>query len=71
MRAGKLEDDSHASGLSHVAKATMFPKDTNDLAATNEVYAKYFPAAFPAQSTIQSAGLLKDALVENELVAAL
>jgi len=49
----------------------MFPKDTNDLAATNEVYAKYFPAAFPAQSTIQSAGLLKDALVENELVAAL
>ena len=43
----------------------------NDFAAMNEVYAKYFPVAAPARSTVQAAGLPKDALVEIELVAAL
>ncbi len=40
-------------------------------AAMNEVYAKYFPVAAPARSTVQAAGLPKDALVEIELIAAL
>jgi 2-iminobutanoate/2-iminopropanoate deaminase len=43
----------------------------NDFAAMNEVYAKYFPVAAPAGSTVQATGLPKDALVEIELVAAL
>jgi 2-iminobutanoate/2-iminopropanoate deaminase len=57
--------------LSHVVKATVFLKDMNDLAAMNEVFAKYFPVAAPAGSTVQAAGLPKDALVEIELIAVL
>jgi len=57
--------------LSHVVKTTVFLKDMNDFAAMNDVYAKYFPVDAPARSTIQAAGLPKDALVEIELVAAL
>jgi 2-iminobutanoate/2-iminopropanoate deaminase len=56
--------------LSHVVKTTVFLKDMNDFAAMNEVYAKYFPVAAPARSTVQ-VGLPKDALVEIELVAML
>jgi 2-iminobutanoate/2-iminopropanoate deaminase len=56
--------------LSHVV-TTVFLKDMNDFAAMNEVYAKYFPVAAPARSTVHAAGLPKDALVEIELVAAL
>ena len=57
--------------LSHVAKTTVYLRYMNDFAAMNEVYAKYFPVAAPARSTVQVAGLPKDALVEIELVAAL
>jgi enamine deaminase RidA (YjgF/YER057c/UK114 family) len=53
------------------AKTTVFLKGMDDFAAMNEVYAKYFPVAAPARSTVQAAGLPKDALVEIELVAAL
>ena len=55
--------------LSHVVKTTVFLKDMNDFAAMNEVYVRYFPAAAPARSTVQVAGLPRDALVEIELVA--
>ena len=58
-------------GLSDVVKTTVFLRDLNDFAAMNKVYAKYFPAAAPASSTVQADGLPKDALVEIELVAAL
>lgn len=57
--------------LAHVVKTTVFLKDMKDFAAMNEVYAKYFPVAAPARSTVQAAGLPKDALVEIELIAAL
>ena len=57
--------------LSHVVKTTVYLKDMNDFAAMNEVYAKYFPVAAPARSTVQAAGLPKDALVEIELVVAI
>jgi 2-iminobutanoate/2-iminopropanoate deaminase len=63
---------THAGlSLSHVVKTTVFLKDLNDFAAMNEVYAKYFPVAAPAGSTVQADGLPKDALVEIELVAVL
>ena len=54
-----------------VVKTTVFLKDMNDFAAMNEVYAKYFPVAAPARSTVQAAGPPKDALGEIELIAAL
>jgi 2-iminobutanoate/2-iminopropanoate deaminase len=58
------------SNLHHVVKTTVFLKDMNDFAAMNEVYAKYFPSAPPARSTVQVARLPKDALVEIEVIAA-
>jgi len=57
--------------LSHVVKTSVFLKDPNDSAAMNEIYAKYFPAAAPARSIVQAAGLPKNALIEIELVAVL
>jgi 2-iminobutanoate/2-iminopropanoate deaminase len=56
----------------HVVKTTVFLKDMKDFAAMNEIYAKYFAphgAIPPARSTVQVAGLPKDALVEIECIA--
>ena len=58
------------SCLERVVRSTVFLKDMNDFAAMNEVYARYFSAAPPARSTVQVAGLPKDALVEIEVIAA-
>ena len=58
--------------LVHVVKTTVFLKNMSDFAAMNEVYAKYFatPGAIPpARSTVQVAGLPKDALIEIECIA--
>jgi len=57
--------------MAHVVKTTVFLKDMNDFTAMNEVYARYFPSAPPARSTVQVARLPKDALVEIEVVAVL
>jgi 2-iminobutanoate/2-iminopropanoate deaminase len=57
------------SGLNFVIKTTVFLKDMNDFAAMNKVYSEFFPENPPARSTIQVAGLPKDALVEIECVA--
>jgi 2-iminobutanoate/2-iminopropanoate deaminase len=58
--------------LVHVVKTTVFLKDMKDFAAMNAVYAQYFapPGVVPpARSTVQVAGLPKDALVEIECIA--
>ncbi|HTT33012.1 MAG TPA: RidA family protein [Methylomirabilota bacterium] len=57
--------------MAHIVKTTVFLKDMNDFTAMNEVYAKYFPSAPPARSTVQVARLPKDALVEIEVIAVL
>ena len=41
----------------------------NDFAAMNEVYATFFAAPAPARSTIQAAGLPKNARVEIDVIA--
>jgi 2-iminobutanoate/2-iminopropanoate deaminase len=61
--------DSQGLTLAHVVKSTVFLADLNQFAALNEVYARYFPSAPPARSTVQVARLPKDALVEIEVVA--
>ena len=56
----------------HVVKTTVFLKDMKDFAAMNEIYARYFApegVVPPARSTVQVAGLPKDALVEIECIA--
>ena len=61
--------EAAGSSLDQVVKTLVFLADMNDFAAMNEVYAKFFPGAPPARSTVEAARLPKDALVEIEAVA--
>jgi 2-iminobutanoate/2-iminopropanoate deaminase len=57
------------TGLEKVVRATVFLKNMNDFAAMNEAYAKHFPSAPPARSTVEVARLPKDVLVEIDVIA--
>jgi 2-iminobutanoate/2-iminopropanoate deaminase len=60
-----------AAGMSFadVAKTTVYLADLGDFARMNEVYARRFPSAPPARSTVQVAALPRGARVEIEVVA--
>ena len=62
-----------AAGASfgHVARTTVYLADMNDFAAMNEVYATFFSTPAPARSTIQAAGLPKNARIEIDVIAVL
>ncbi|OAY28499.1 reactive Intermediate Deaminase A, chloroplastic [Manihot esculenta] len=62
-----------ASGAdySFVVKTTIMLADLKDFKKVNEIYAKYFPAPFPARSTYQVAALPMDAKIEIECIAEL
>ena len=55
--------------LANVVKTTVFLADMGDFAAMNAVYARHFPAPFPARSAVAVRTLPKNALVEIEVVA--
>lgn len=55
--------------LSDVVKTTVYLADMAEFATMNEVYARHFPVAPPARTTIAAAGLPKAARVEIEAVA--
>jgi 2-iminobutanoate/2-iminopropanoate deaminase len=55
--------------LGDVVKTTIFLADMNDFATVNRIYGERFSDAPPARSTIQAAGLPKNARVEIEVVA--
>ena len=57
------------ASLGHVVKSTVYLADMADFAQMNEVYAKHFGAHKPARSTVQAAGLPKNARVEIDLIA--
>lgn len=61
--------DDQGLTFANVMKSTVFLTNLGDFAAMNEIYAKYFPASFPARSTVQVAGLPKGASVEIEVIA--
>jgi 2-iminobutanoate/2-iminopropanoate deaminase len=64
--------EAAGSGLDKAVKATVFLKNFDDFAAMNAVYGRYLApegVAPPARTTIESARLPKDALVEIDLVA--
>jgi 2-iminobutanoate/2-iminopropanoate deaminase len=61
--------EAAGSKLGHVVKTTVFLKNMSEFGAMNDVYARYFPAAPPARSTVEVARLPKDALVEMEVIA--
>jgi 2-iminobutanoate/2-iminopropanoate deaminase len=64
--------EAAGSSLDKAVKATVYLKNFEDFAAMNAVYGKYLSpegVAPPARTTIESARLPKDALVEIDLVA--
>ena len=59
------------AGFEHVARTTVYLADISDFAAMNAVYATFFSAPAPARSTIQAAGLPRNARVEIDVIAVL
>ncbi len=57
------------SDLGKVVRCGVFLRSMSDFSAMNDVYARYFPSAPPARSTVAVAGLPKDVLVEIDVVA--
>ena len=58
------------TSLANVVKTTVYLADMADFAQMNEVYAKHFGTHKPARSTVQAAGLPKNARVEIDMIAA-
>jgi len=64
--------DAAGTDLAHVVKTIVFLKNMNDFAAMNEVYARFLApdgVVKPARSTVEVAGLPRNALVEIEVIA--
>ncbi|HET8713466.1 MAG TPA: RidA family protein [Gemmatimonadales bacterium] len=57
------------SSLANVVRATVYLADMADFTQMNEVYAKHFGTHKPARSTVQAAGLPRNARVEIDLIA--
>jgi 2-iminobutanoate/2-iminopropanoate deaminase len=57
------------SDLTKVVRSGVYLRNMGDFAAMNEVYARYFPAAPPARTTIEVSRLPLDVLVEVDVVA--
>lgn len=57
------------SSMNRVVRTTVFLKNISDFPAMNEIYGKFFTSAPPARTTVQAAGLPKDALLEIDVVA--
>jgi 2-iminobutanoate/2-iminopropanoate deaminase len=55
--------------LGDVVRTTVYLRDMADFAAMNVVYARFFPGAPPARSTVAVAGLPRDARVEIDAIA--
>ncbi len=63
--------EAAGTSFDRVVKTTVFLADMNDFAAMNAVYATFFADPAPARSTVQAAGLPKNARIEIEVIAAL
>ncbi len=57
------------SSLDQVLKTTVYLKDLGEFARMNDVYARYFPAAPPARSTVEVARLPREARIEIDAIA--
>ncbi len=59
------------AGFQDVVKTTVYLDDMADFPIVNAVYAEHFSEPYPARSTVEAAGLPKNALVEIDIVARL
>jgi 2-iminobutanoate/2-iminopropanoate deaminase len=57
------------SGLDGALKTSVFLTDLGTFGAMNEVYARHFPAPFPARSTVEVSALPAGASIEIECIA--
>ena len=57
------------TSLANVVKTTVYLADMADFAQMNEVYARHFGTHKPARSTVQAAGLPKNARIEIDVIA--
>jgi len=62
--------EAAGASLDSVLKTSVFLRDMSDFPKMNEVYARYFPAPYPARSTVQAARLPRDVGVEIDCIAA-
>lgn len=61
--------EAAGSSLARVVKTTVYLRSMDDFARMNEVYARYFPEAPPARTTVAVAGLPRDSRIEIDLIA--
>jgi len=63
--------EAAGASFANVARTTVYLADMADFTAMNEVYATFFESPAPARSTVQAAGLPKNARVEIDVIASL
>ena len=62
--------EAAGSSLDNAIKVNVYLKDINDFQKMNKIYEKFF-ASKPARTTIQAAGLPKDALILIDVISEL
>jgi len=65
---GAILEDNHTS-FENVVKINIFLTDMNDFGVVNVIMAEIFGLHKPARSTVQVAGLPKNAMIEMDLIA--
>ena len=61
--------EHHGLSLDHVVKCTVVLSDINDFSSFNDVYTQYFTKK-PARTTFAASGLVANAKIEIEVIAA-
>ena len=61
--------ESEGLTFGHVVKTTVFMTNLAEFQGMNDVYAEYFPAPYPARSTVQVVALPRGSSVEIEVTA--
>jgi len=59
----------HGSSLDKAIKTTVYMTDLAEFPSMNEVYGNYFGVSLPARSTVQVAGLPKNAKLMIDVIA--
>jgi 2-iminobutanoate/2-iminopropanoate deaminase len=61
--------EASGASLASVVKTTVYLQNMDDFTQMNEVYGRFFNDKPPARSTVQAAGLPRDAKIEIDCIA--
>lgn len=61
--------EASGTGMSKVAKTTVFIQNMEEFGVVNKIYETYFTAPYPARSCVEVSKLPKGVLIEVEAVA--